>query len=279
MELDSSLTYQTRFPAMRGLYLDSISNWAGNRPNFRQEHHPYSAYPILYDPDTGQNYIHGYGSLLEYLDALRQETPDLWLFGNLGKGGSRAFTGFRLDIHGRENPRLDLLHLNFYRAMAGRKPVLFLAFLSLTDGETVVDTPEKMAAYFRLATFYGFIPSIKRDCNEAYQAYADLYDRYIPIAVALSEAGWNPMRFSSVDSSALRMEVFGADSGVTYFTVYNTAPGWISSTLRIDRRDLTLSTLTRITELTRQREYDPTFTIEFGLQPGDVKVFAARLER
>jgi hypothetical protein len=124
----------------------------------------------------------------------------------------------------------------------------------------------------------GVMPSIaiRKGYVEFYERDCDIYDLYIPIIKRLSAAGWEPVTHARVAQEGVRIERFGPQEGVVYFTLLNEGAQACEVTLTIDALALGAGGLgvESITELLSGRPVEPDGP---ALEPGELAVLAVEL--
>ncbi|MBT4820401.1 MAG: hypothetical protein HON70_32130 [Lentisphaerae bacterium] len=216
-----------RRPKLDGIYLDSTSGWVTRYPNFRREHFRYANHALSYDADSGRVIVPGWMHTYEFMRELRSRlnANGKIVFPNNGRGRRNAPLYFVCDVIGLEGGlrRGDFEEqLNFYRTLAGRRPILVMEYLEVLGKPTRHATRAGFERLWKWCTLYGVHPSIGRSCVEAYEQFPDVYHRFRGPLKQLGKAGWEPLTHAAT-TPGVRIERFGNAKGGVYFTVLNPA--------------------------------------------------------
>lgn len=232
------------YPKLAGIYVDSLASW-GSFFNHRREHFAVVRAPLSRD-DAGRVCIPNWIPHIDFLRELRQRIGGRLVFGN-GIRQGRAFCAFECDILGVETSAYDLKHrrnLDFYRAVAGAKPSLFLFY-------SPKDIPRATAEeYVQRFISMGLSPEVKGEpwgCNK--KRDADLLAKFLPLYRRLDLAGWQPVTHATVEPRTLWLERFGTRPPELYFTLYNPTDKPLEARLTLDHQALALSPNTAMKEL------------------------------
>jgi hypothetical protein len=249
-----------RYPAVDGIYIDSLGRaWCG-KLDPRRDHFPYTRYPLTFD-SAGRLAIHNVIAHYEFLEQLRAElhSQKRLLFANgvylyaakqpeyadVRETG-RFFLASLLDVAGSESGvRPSIQRWEFFRACMGPKPYLLLNYY--WTNAALVET------YLNQALCYDVF-AVNSNLNGDYasdpQGYArdrKLFDWFVPLARTLSKAGWQPVTHAMSTTPGLRFERYGA-GGEIFFTLYN--PGVAREcVLRIDKPPLSLGPAAHVEQI------------------------------
>ena len=249
-----------RYPAVDGIYIDSLgSAWCG-KLDFRRDHFPYARYPLTFD-SAGRLAIHNLVAHYEFLEPLRAElhAQNRLLFANgiypytarqteyadVRETG-RFFLAALLDVAGSESGvHPSMQRWEFFRACMGPKPYLLLNYY-WRDAASVETYLNQALCY----DVFAANSNLGGDYTSDPQGYArdrDLYAWYIPLVRTLSEAGWRPVTHATASTPDLRFERYGAGPEV-FFTLYNPGPTR-ECVLRIDNQSLGLGAAARLEQI------------------------------
>ncbi len=275
-ELEKIESMLKRYPKIDGVYLDSTSGWVSRRPNYRREHFRWVDHPLTYDPRTGQVIAPGWIHTYEFMAELqrRLQPRGKIVFPNIGRGRRYPFFYFVCDVIGLEGGLRagDFeSQLNFYRALAGRKPVLVMDYLEVRGQPTRHATRKGFERFWKWCALYGAHPSIGRTCAEAYQRFGDVYRRFRAPLKKLGAAGWRPITYASAGKGLL-IERFGDAKSGLYFTVFNPTDKPLQARLEIDAASLGLPQEWGLRDLITGSALSPPFAFE--LQPEGLRVLA-----
>ena len=224
------------YPAIDGIYIDSLGrNWGG-KLNFRRDHFAYARCPLTFDRD-GNVALHNQLSHYEFLDKLRADlrSRDKLLMANgvyIYKDKAceyadvtdtgRFFLASLLDAAGCESSSPSTARWEFYRVCMGPKPYLMLKYHW--------KNAEEVRKVFNEALCYGVFVTNSNNFNldywgnpEGHARDKGLYEWYVPLVRTLSKAGWQPVTHATSPTEDVRFERYG-DSVDLYFTVYNPGP-------------------------------------------------------
>jgi len=248
------------YPAIDGIYIDSLGqNWVG-KTNFRREHFKYARHPLTFDKD-GNVALHNQLSTCEFLKDLR---ADLHSRGKLVMANGvyiynarepeyadvtstgRFFQAALVDAAGAESSSPSTERWEFYRAAMGYKPYLVLKYHW--------DKPEEVLTTFHQALCYDvFVTNSNNfDLNywsneKGYLRDKSLYEWYVPLVRMLSKAGWEPVTHASSPTKDVWFERYGRDGDI-YFTLYN--PGHEQEcVLDIETKPLRLGDDTKVEQI------------------------------
>ncbi|MCP4351175.1 MAG: hypothetical protein GY795_37400 [Desulfobacterales bacterium] len=287
-------------PGIDGFYCDYVHP-LGAHKNFNTDHFRYTDYPLSFDPGTGHLAIHNRFSLIEFYDRLwdmSRRTGSFFygkkIFSNSIKpfDGGRAFLGFRTDVIGfeldmRMNP--DDLYTFFYfgRMVAYKKPVLSLANENAPENfQDYLWSQEQIAARIKQSAFLGIPDSITAVFNnpELLKKNKMSIKTYIPLAIKLQEAGWEPLTYANVNEPGCIIERFGSPTqNQVYFSLFNRTQDKKTVTLSVShemirfdhRKNLTVKELTgdKTTKFNISTDSGNLF-IHDSIAPGDLKIYS-----
>ena len=249
-----------RYPAVDGIYIDSLGSAWGGKLDARRDHFPYTRYPLTFD-SAGRLAIHNVIGHYEFLEKLRAElhSQNRLLFANGVylytakqpeyadvRETSRFFLAALLDAAGSESGvRPSMQRWEFFRACMGPKPYLLLNY-HWTN-------PVLVEAYLNQALCYDVFAvnsNLSGDYANDPQGYArdrKLFDWFVPLARTLSKAGWQPVTHATSTTPDLRFERYGAGKELL-FTLYNPGPAR-ECVLRIDKRPLDVSAAAHVEQI------------------------------
>jgi len=250
----------TRYPAVDGIYIDSLGRaWCG-KLDFRRDHFPYTRYPLTFD-SAGRLTIHNVIAHYEFLEPLRAElhSQKRLLFANgvylyaakqpeyadVRETG-RFFLASLLDVAGSESGvRPSMQRWEFFRACMGPKPYLLLNYY-WTNAARVETYLNEALCY----DVFAVNSNLSGDYASDPQGYArdrKLFDWFVPLARTLSKAGWQPVTHATSPTPDLRFERYGAGKDIL-FTLYNPGPAG-ECVLRIDKQPLALGVAAHVEQI------------------------------
>jgi hypothetical protein len=255
-----------QYPSLSGIYVDSLASW-GSYYNYRREHFAAARALLAHDP-AGRPCIPNWMPHVDFLRALSGQIGGRLVFGN-GIRPGRAFCAFACDILGVETSMDDLQHrtnLDFYRAVGGSKPFLFL-FCYAKD-----EIPRAIAEeYVQRFVAMGLSPEVRSQPWGRYkQRDADLLARFMPLYRRLDLAGWEPVTHARLDHESVWLERFGRHAPDLYFTVYNPDDKAVQVRLSVDRRALGLPSSSGLVELVKGDKLPADATV--ALPPHSLRV-------
>ena len=258
-----------QYPGLSGIYVDSLASW-GSYYNHRREHFAAARAPLAHDP-VGRPCIPNWMPHVDFLHAMHRRIGDRLVFGN-GIRPGRAFCAFACDILGVETAMDDLrqrTNLDFYRAVGGRKPFLFL-FCHAKD-----EIPRAIAEeYVQRFVAMGLSPEVRSHPWGRYKRRnADLLARFVPLYRRLDLAGWEPVTHARLDHESVWLERFGRHAPDLYFTVYNPDEKAVQVRLSIDRQALGLPNGSGLVELVKGDKLPARATV--ALPPHSLRVVQA----
>ncbi len=246
-----------------GVYLDSFE-MSGSQLNYRRDHFPFSATPLVFDPNGRPAQLMIFNTW-EFARGLAREmrARHKLMFAN-GVLWNFPFPAPLLDVLGSE---VNWLHqgeylpdtdvaMNFRRALCYQKPYCLLLN---TDYEKF--TAERVERYFQRCLFYGIWPGFfdaeasSKDpywtsARQWYERDRPMFKKYIPLLRRVTSAGWQPITEFTCDNSQLWLERYGdPSSGKCYVTVFNDTAQSQEGTVVYDRAQPSLPRNVRITEL------------------------------
>jgi hypothetical protein len=97
--------------------------------------------------------------------------------------------------------------------------------------------------WLQAAMLYGIAPNLVGGTEkpELYEKWRPLFRRYMPVIIALGEAGWEPVTWVTVQPETVQVERFGPRHGEVYLTVRNPGAQALAVTLTLDRAALQLA--------------------------------------
>jgi len=221
------------YPAIDGVYIDSLGRWWGGKLNFRHDHFKYARYPLTFDRE-GNVALHNQLSHCEFLDRLRTDirargklviANGVYLYADKGceyadiVDTGRFFAAALVDAAGAESSTPSKDRWEFYRTCMGYKPYIILKY-NWKDADEV-------RAMFNQAVCYDVFVTNSNNFGlnywtnpEGYARDKDLYAWYVPLVRTLSKAGWEPVTHATSPTEGVWFERYGKDGDV-YFTLYN----------------------------------------------------------
>ncbi len=245
-----------------GIYFDSMEwNWHHDL-NYREGHFSSTDYPLTFSRSEGRPAIWNFTSEFEFMKKIADE---MHIQGKLAMGnghGWNPFAAYNLDLFGAElswysTDDHNMEALDFKRAISYQKPIVFLLNEGLND-KAFTDPPfNGYEVYFEKMLAYGFFPSffsVDASSDPYWQDHVKIengrpfFKKYIPVIKKISEAGWEPVTYASVNSKAIRIERFGKE-GNLYFTVRNNGSSDIPCIITLDLMDLDVHTDPSVSEI------------------------------
>lgn len=220
-----------------GCYYDGLA--AGL--DYGREHFRVARHSLLWDPERGRDVAYNFFASLEWAervaDAIRPQGKLTML--NDSSLNSFPFVFPYIDVLGAEGPLVnpDETFLRV-RAYARRKP-----FCTLLKADYRRVTPAQIESYMRqclaFGHLFGFFDISPSGANpgssywehpEWYDRDRDLFRRYMPVAVGLCRAGWEPVQLAECSVPGVRVERFGGGprggaDALVFFTVRRAPDG------------------------------------------------------
>ena len=226
----------TKYPAIDGIYIDSLgANWVG-KLNFRHDHFKYARYPLTFDRE-GNVALHNQLSHCEFLEHLRADlragnkllmANGVYIYNakqpeyaDVTSTG-RFFQAALVDAAGAESSSPGRDRWEFYRAAMGYKPYLVLKY-HWTKAEEVRDTFNQALCYDVFVTNSNNFNLDYWSNENGYPRDKGLYAWYVPLVRTLSKAGWEPVTYATSPTEGVWFERYGKEGDV-YFTLYNPGP-------------------------------------------------------
>ena len=235
-------TYQNQIGEnLAGEEYDSMGGYMRDVLDFNPASMAAATYPLVYDFVTRRAAL---SLLLMQAEYLRWSADKVHAAGRLTYANNvrSAFLARNVDVlvsetdwkrGGTWKPQTKD-ELIFYRVLAKGKP--HSPHLNTDLSNFSVEEVEK---YCRRMIAFGYLPTIfnNRGKNyfrtpEAYNRDREVFRRYMPLAVKLSEAGWEPETLARSNFNDVLVERFG-----NYLTVFNDGGGERKVELRIDGLD------------------------------------------
>ncbi|MBP6964173.1 MAG: hypothetical protein KBC96_07195 [Armatimonadetes bacterium] len=263
-----------------GVYLDTMECYLANL-NYRRAHWAYADEPPTFDcgrmPALHQVYSH--------VTYARRMADWMHSTGRLVFGNCTPATPFAapyLDVMGTElfwkqggawTPWPDA-EFNFARFMSRGKPYCVLQYSDLTADE--------QARYVKRCLFYGVLPSNQAAPSGGWywadpivvDRHRPVFKKYLPIIIAIAEAGWQPVTLARTSDPDVWIERFGGGEAF-YLTVFNSSGERRTATITLDPRSGAGPGAPVEDVLGGRTLRAPAFEVELG--PEDVAVF--RVER
>ncbi len=274
-------------PQLDGVLVDSLgANWPAVA-NYRQDHFEYAQHPLTFD-SQGRLFLHNEASHFEWVQSVHDklEKEGRYLFAN-GVYAYRAAAPEHYLIKDKTTrPKLGRFFISSLldgatceagtratteraqdvRIMLGRKYYAFINY----DWEDQA----KVEQFFNRSLAYGIFASNTLNYGKGgeyvegkYEGipYADnpngslrdkaLLDWFLPKAVLLHKAGWQPVTFAEVSGGRdVYLERFGSGNDI-YFTVFNDSDQKTDATIKFDLAALGIDG-TKFEEITRDAKVD-----------------------
>ncbi len=237
-----------------GIYFDSMEwNWHHDL-NYRSEHFSYTNYPLTFSKSVAKPAIWNFASEFSFMKSIADQVHSQGKL-VMGNGhGWNPFAAANLDLFGAElswysSGDHNSEALDFKRAIAFQKPIVFLLNEGLND-EAFTQFPYKgYQVYFEKLMAYGFFPSffsVDASSDPYWQDKKKIengrpfFKKYIPIIKKIAAAGWEPVTRANSSSAMLRIERFG-DAGKLFFTAHNNGTETVNSVVSLDLAQLGIS--------------------------------------
>ena len=213
-----------------GVYLDSTnttgSGWAGwHFFNFRRQHFASASVPLVFDPQSGKvalsQAVSSISAMKRITDMLHAKgeivmangMPDPWIF-NTG-----AFCDFVSPGEGYDG---TLSILRAVRAASYDKPISYLYNSGVTDQQ------------FQHSLLLGIFPG-----GAGLSQNRTVYQRWTPIMMEVTGAGWEPLTFAHSDDSGVLVERYGRlDQGKLHFVAHRESGSTTTSHVIMEKSTL-----------------------------------------
>lgn len=256
-----------------GIYLDSIVNSWTAIPNYRPEHLARAGSPLTFSLVERRPAQLGLWNQHEFVAHLSR---DLHARGKLLMANifpyNWVFFNHWLDVLGHEVgwSMESAEKMRACRTLAYHKPY---AWLLVLKPEVPAETRE---VWMRQAMSYGIFPNIVGGTQDTslYERFRPLYRTYMPVILAMAEAGWEPIPEARSSVPAVCVERFGPRDGALFFSCRNDGDAAVSARVAVDWAALRLRPAAAATRLP---EGDPLGTDDSGaflvdIAPGGVTV-------
>ena len=267
-------------PDVGGIYTDSGSSWSARYLNFREEHFRVADLPLTYDDETGRVAIFGKAPPVEHWRGMAEVLHPLGdvVFANLGHETIDPWSWFAVDICGSEQGRTTDQYLNYARTLAYHKPILYLGYLQHMGVDMFLMDRERLLTHVRRCAMMGIMPSIaiRPGYVEWYEENGDIYRQFVPVIRRLSEAGWEPVTNARASEQDVRVERFGPNDDMVYFTLLNEGAEAREVALTLDLEALGGADMGAAAELLSG---EATSLGAIALEPGELAVLAVELQR
>ncbi|MCL5284031.1 MAG: hypothetical protein M1330_04900 [Armatimonadetes bacterium] len=221
-----------------GEYLDSLE-MGSLMKNYRTSQFPYESESLTFDTNDKHPCILEAVSTYEFVRWISKSVHRLGklMFANDTPVNFYWYAG-QLDVmgieinwldNGKYQPESDSTLL-YRRMIAGQKPYLLMMDTNFDQFDH-----DMIRKYMQRSLFYAMYPSMfsYNAANNPYWENPNLYNRdrglfehYIPIIRALSQAGWEPVTKAWTGDPKVWVERYGGSSGKPVsFTVFNNSPG------------------------------------------------------
>jgi hypothetical protein len=246
-----------------GIYFDCVEwHWHYDM-NYNRLHFATTPYPLTFSAslEHPRPVVWGYATSYEFM---RKVADDMHRQGKYVMGNTIYWLPFAagvLDVFGSEvsmyipeDTKMD--RLQFARAIAHRKPVVYLLNEGLDDTTFTQSPYSGYRKYFDRMLFYGIFPSFfsVNATSNIYWADSSKYNqgrpffkKYIPLIREISRAGWEPVTLAHSSNRNIRIERYGrAGAGAIYFTLYNDGNDDASTVVTLAADDLLLEGLVKV---------------------------------
>jgi hypothetical protein len=273
-----------------GIYFDSMEwNWHHDL-NYREEHFQFTDYPLTFSKSVGRPAIWNFASEFEFMKRIADEMHSQ---GKLAMGnghGWNPFAAANLDLFGAElswysTNDHNVEALDFKRAIAFQKPIVFLLNEGLNDKAFTEPPYSGYEIYFEKMMAYAFFPSffsVDASNDPYWQDHKKIengrpfFKKYIPIIKQIAGAGWEPVTYASCTSGAIRVERFGRSDNL-YFTVRNNGNEDIICSILLDTKELGISGKYSVFEMVEGQPVEATAnSFSLNIQAGRTKVIQIR---
>ncbi len=234
-----------------GVYLDSIvGGWAA-APNYRREHIERARSPLTFSRLTRKPAQLGVWNHYEFVEYVSR---DLHGRGKLLMANIFpwywVFFAHRLDVLGHETWAAEGLDkMRAERTLAYHKPYAWL----MQQGEG--GPAENREKWMQQALLYGIAANVVGGTNDParYEKWRGLYKKYMPVVIALCEAGWEPVTHAAVQPPGLLVERFGPRGDKLYFTVRNESAKAAAFSVAVDLAALRFPSPRRVLRLPERK--------------------------
>ncbi|MBT3376720.1 MAG: hypothetical protein HN742_42430 [Lentisphaerae bacterium] len=280
-------------PEQDGEYIDSVEGFTWPRiQNYRRDHIAVADYPLTFGTQTRKPCILNAFGHWAFLKATGEDLHrrGKLMFGNAMFSRFAYYFGPYFDVLGTEHHWISRkdgswtpeneARTNYRRALSRTRPYLMLLN---TDFKKMSHATVEM--YFRRCAFFGLFPSMFShdafhdryfDDPVYHDRDRDLFKKYIPLILALSEAGWRPVTGARSANPKIRIERFG-DAPRVYLTVLNTdQTEEQGAVVQLDPSVLP-GVVTQLTEEFTGQDLEDDDTMAVRLAPGDTAMLAFAL--
>jgi hypothetical protein len=253
--------------------------------NYRKEHWKYVDLPLDFSYDTGKPVLLNAFSQYEYVDSIKNRLPENKLIYANSKNGY-GFYAHMIDILGSEIDEIESDEKSSYRRTLSYHKTNnnILASYKLQINHELIEN------FIKNEMFYGIYSSVSFGKNkEIYWDNASLYEpdrslfqKYVPIIKEISNSGWEPIPYATIDNPNMKIERYGSIHNNLYFTVDNTGLYVQNGTFIIDLskqgyNNNNIATV-NITELLSKnwimnKVLDGKVSFNISLKPGDISVY------
>jgi hypothetical protein len=249
-----------------GIYFDCLEwHWHYDL-NYNRNHFQYTDFPLTFSStlEVPRPVIWSYASQYEFINRVATETHRQ---GKFVMGNTLYWLPFAagiLDVFGSElswyiDADTKMNRLQFMRAMAYQKPVVFLLNEGMDDRVFTQYPYSGYKRYFDRMLYYGFFPSffsvnatqnIYWADSAKYNHGRPYFEKYIPLVKTISEAGWQPVTLARSSAKDLTIERYGSEKdSVLYFTMYNPGLTARQTTVLLDANELSMTQTPTIEEM------------------------------
>ena len=235
-----------------GIYLDSIVNPWTTVPNYRTDHLRRSRHPLTFSPLDARPAQLGVWNHYEFTEHVSRDlhSRDILLMANIFPW-NWVFFNHLLDVMGHETWGADSASkMRVERTLAYHKPYCWL----MQQGDD--GPPEDREKWMQAAMLYGIAPNVVGGSgdSERWNRWRPLYKKYMPIIIALCEAGWEPVTHATVKPTAVIVERFGPTGDALYLTAHNTGNEPVTAAFTVDAAALGVDTPVMVIRLPGQRK-------------------------
>ncbi len=218
-----------------GVYFDSLE-MSCLELNYRRDHFPAADFPLVFDGEgrpaqmmffSTLDFVRSVARDLHRRDLLTFANAVLWNFSLPAPWLDVMGTEVNWMREGSYAPDPDVV-MNFRRALCRQKP-----YCLLLNTDYAKFTSEHVERYFNRCLFYGIWPGFfDQDAaskdpywlsgKKWYARDRALFQQYIPLLRAVTDAGWEPVTGAVCDNAQLWLERFGnPGQGRCLLTVFN----------------------------------------------------------
>lgn len=236
-----------------GAYLDSITRTWSVVPNYRPEHLRRTHHPLTFSPLVARPAQLGVWNQYEFVKHL---ADDLHGRGKMTMANifryNWVFFNHLLDVMGHETGGPSSLpEMRAERTLAYHKPFCWL----MTRGDDF-GQPEDREKWMQAAMLYGIAPTVVGGSKDPtrWNRWRPLHKKYMPVIIALCEAGWEPVTYATAEPADVLLERFGPRDGTFYLTARNPGEDTVAVTFTVDTAALKIDAPAKAIRLPGRRE-------------------------